>query len=86
MEVQEVIGRAIAHGINSESDLVILALSETLLYHHTENLEDDIPLERVESDLIEFFEGDLPEELDLWLDSLDDEWNPDESEHILQDL
>ena len=86
MQVQEVIGRAVAHMLEHGDDIALMVLGETLIYHHAFALEEDIPLERVESDLIEYFEGDLPEVLDKWIDSLDDEWNPDTAEHIIQDL
>lgn len=75
MIAAEIVGRGVAFDLNNDDFPVILeALTNTLLYHHSDDLEEDVPLERVESDMIELFKGDVPQSVEDFLDSLDEPW------------
>lgn len=84
MKAEEIVGRGIAFCLNTDSLEVADALTCTILYNHSDDLEEDVPLEVVESSMIELYEGDVPDEVEDWLDSLDEHWEP--GEEVVQDL
>lgn len=84
MRAAEIVGRGVAFDLESENPEVLEALTRTVLYHYTEDLDTDLPLEWVESQFIELYEGYVPTEIDRFLDSLDDPWSPEDE--IVMDI
>ncbi len=84
MKAEEIVGRGILFCLSIDSAEIADALTRTILYNHSEDLNEDVPLEVVESSMIELYKGDVPDEVEDWLESLDEPLQP--REEVVQDL
>jgi hypothetical protein len=76
MRAAEIVGRGVAFCLNNEQGEVLEALTRTILYNHAEDLDEDVPLEAVEEMLITLYDGDVPDIVEDYIDSLDEKWTP----------
>ena len=86
MKAEEIVGRGILFCLNTNSLEVPEALTQTVLYQYSDDLNEDVPLEWVESRIIQLYKGDVPDEVEDWLDSLDKPYEPVEEDEVVQDL
>ena len=83
MKAAEIVGRGVAFDMETNGFVVTEALTRTILYYHADDLEADIPLETVETGFLQYYDGDPPQEIEEFIDFLDEPWS---TEEVIQDL
>ena len=77
MKAAEIVGRGLSFCLETGTGEVAEALTCTILYNHAEDLEEDIPLESVETAFVTYYNGEVPQEVEDWLEGLDEPWSPE---------
>jgi len=84
MLVSITVGAVIAHVLETD-DTELLEATYSYMYHFMANPMADVPLEELEKSIMEYYEGDPPDDIGEFLDNIEN-FEPVQDDELIRDL